>query len=110
MLKKILAICCLFLVCAINSTYADEMPPVKTVVSEPMPGSECTQLKGSTEVDPNTGVVPAPQRKCTVKPGTQAAVSALGEMIRYFSLIALFLGAMFIVYNGILYSMGGMDQ
>lgn len=47
--------------------------------------------------------------KCNLGTGFGSVMAMLGKMIKYFTFIASLAGVLFIVINGILYSMSGMD-
>ncbi|QFR39720.1 hypothetical protein A9Q91_05925 [Candidatus Gracilibacteria bacterium 28_42_T64] len=81
------------------SSYAEE--GIQVTVTERIPGAGCD--KGTT--DDNGNIL----YKCTVKPGFGSVVEMMGNMIKYFTFIAGLAGVLFIVINGIMYSMGGAD-
>lgn len=48
--------------------------------------------------------------ECLVQPGFWSVQSVIGAMIRYFSYLALLWAVLFIIINGITYSMAGLND
>ena len=72
---------------------------IKVTVTEKIPGVKC-------DPDPAWYVW---IYVCKVKPGFGTIVDMMGAIIKYFTFIAVLWGVLFIVYNGIMYSMGWME-
>lgn len=77
-----------------ESVYATNSITVE--VTEKVPGAGCTGPSGGPY-------------KCNLWTGFWSVMSMLWRMIKYFTYIAGLAGVLFIVINGILYSMSGMD-
>lgn len=92
-MKKII-----FTVCVILSLFffTTELNAVSVEVTEPIPGANCSGWGG--------------EYTCNVGTGVSTISNMMGEIIKYFTFIASLWAVLFIVINGILYSMSGMDQ
>ena len=115
---------------AVNSAYAHTIAgdkdktvtaedAIKVRVTEKIPGANCGRhIHGDSSVavtqDTVNRVDPEATGsytyECEVKKGFWQITLMLGNMIKYFTFIASLWGVLFIVINGILYSMGGIDS
>ncbi|MCH8518544.1 hypothetical protein LAT59_02175 [Candidatus Gracilibacteria bacterium] len=71
---------------------------VEVKVTERVPGANCGGADGD-------GVI-----TCHIPTGFGAVSGVFGEMIKYFTFIALLGAVLFIVINGIMYSMAGLND
>ncbi|MDD2908073.1 MAG: hypothetical protein PHH98_05555 [Candidatus Gracilibacteria bacterium] len=76
-------------------------------VTEKIPGVQCNEVKATSGT--SSGQTIPNLYDCEVKKGVTQIVEMLGNIIKYFTYIAALAGVLFIVYNGILYSMGGAE-
>jgi len=90
---------------AINNVSANDTEGIKITVTEKIPGAWCTP---KTYREWSTTDVAT--YECNVKKGFWQITLMLGNIIKYFTFIAGLWGVLFIVINGILYSMGGIDS
>ncbi|MDD3145196.1 MAG: hypothetical protein PHV23_03725 [Candidatus Gracilibacteria bacterium] len=93
----------------IDNSFAASGDSVKVRVTEKIPGVTCKEV-----TDKNGDIIKAEDGApalydCEVEKGATQIVKMLGNIIKYFTYIASLVGVLFIVYNGILYSMGGAD-
>mgnify|MGYP001954845691 CR=1 FL=1 len=110
-MKKILGFLALFLALTsfwliTNNAYANTTDPASTttdvnawkipvVVTEEIPGANCETVDGKTT--------------CYIEKGFKSIQTMLWNIIKYFTFLAGLWGVLFIVINGILYSMWGID-
>lgn len=80
---------------------------VTVTVTEKIPWVECAQV--SWDVDNKWNVIPIAY-KCKVEKWATQIIKMLWGIIKYFTYIATLTWVLFIVYNGILYSMWWADQ
>jgi len=78
----------------ISNTYAESW--ITVTVTEKIPGADCWDNKGTEE---------NPKYECTVKKWFWSVVSLMWGIIKYFTFLAWLWGVLFIIINGILYSM-----
>lgn len=76
-----------------------QVEAIEVQVIEPIPGANCG---GASNED---GVY-----TCDVQPGFGSIVAMAGEIIKYFTYITALACVLFIVVNGILYSMAGIND
>jgi len=81
------------------NTYAEG---IKVVVVEKIPWAGCTQTSGTSK--PNITY------DCTVEPWFNSMISLMWKLIKYFTYIAWLWAVLFIVINGIMYSMWWADS
>ncbi len=91
----LLSLCSFGVLTTTSYTYA-----VKVTVTEKVPGANCWSNIGSEKV---------PRYECNLWTGFWAIMSMIGKMIKYATFIAGLAWVLFIVVNGIMYSMSGMD-
>lgn len=84
-----------------NYTYADTKP-IKVTVTERIPWADCGE---NLSEDPEY-----PKYICKVEKWTAWVIWMLWNIIKWFTYLAWLVGVLFIVYNGIMYSMGWADQ
>ncbi|MDP2090919.1 MAG: hypothetical protein Q8K30_04980 [Candidatus Gracilibacteria bacterium] len=87
----------------IYNTYAEEESGIVIVVTEKVPGANCTPKDKDKD-----GVIL--NYKCNVAKGFGSVTIMLGNIIKYFTYLAALAGVLYIIINGIMYSMGGIDQ
>lgn len=75
---------------------AEGVSHVSIEVTEKVPGANCSEK--------STGIY-----ECNLGTGFGAVMNIIGNMIKYATFLAGLAGVLFIVVNGILYSMSGMD-
>lgn len=80
----------------INSSYAEW---ITVIVTENIPGAWCT----------NIGNTKNPKWECTVKKWFWSIVEMMWAIIKYFTFLAWLGWVLYLVINGIMYSMWGMD-
>jgi len=95
-----LSLCLVSFWFVVNSTYAAE--GIKVTTTAEIPWANCEEWKK----DSNGKVL---TYDCTVKKGFWQITLMLGQIIKYFTFLASLWGVLFIVINGILYSMGWID-
>ncbi|ATU05511.1 hypothetical protein BKN14_03610 [Candidatus Gracilibacteria bacterium HOT-871] len=102
--KILLIITLLFGIIFTNISNAEDSAPtnVTITVGTQVPGVPCTMKKD----DKTDGVVYV----CSVPKSSKGIVDMLGNIISYATFITGIAGVLFIVINGILYSMGGIDD
>ena len=90
---------------------------IKVRVTEKIPGANCGRhIHGRSDTTIDSSNVNSTEwsgsytYECEVKKGFWQITIMLGNMIKYFTFIASLWGVLFIVINGILYSMGGIDS
>jgi len=99
-MKKILSLIVLSL-CLVSfwfiasTTYAAE-ETISVEVTEEIPGANCTTTDWKTT--------------CEIEKWFGSITAMLGNIIKYFTFLAGLWGVLFIVINGILYSMGWIDS
>ena len=82
---------------------------VTVTVTEKIPGANCDD--GTTkEKTVNGKKINSTTYKCTIEPWFGTVVKVMGKMIQYFVFLASLWGVLFIVINGIMYSMWWADQ
>jgi hypothetical protein len=96
----------------INNTFANSWTTddkvTIVIVSEKVPWANCKGLdKTWNETTDNNKII---SWKCEVWQWASTIVWMLWDIIRYFTYLAWLVWVLFIVYNGILYSMGWADQ
>ncbi len=74
-------------------------------VTEYIPWAGCECKGGETDGECSSWIY-----ECTVKPWFETFMDLMGTLIRYFAYLASLWWVLFIVYNGIMYSMGGIDD
>ena len=84
----------------INTAYANTWSGITVVTTAEIPGAKCIEQTWDKKWT----------WECTVQKGFWQITLMLGNMIKYFTFIAGLWGVLFIVINGILYSMGGIDS
>ena len=86
-----------------NYTYADEnKKPIKVKVTEKMPWMKCNDT-------PVWWTKENPIYECEVESGFWSVQLMIAGIIKYFTFIAGIAGVLFLVINGVMYSMGWMD-
>ncbi len=94
----------------INYSFAASWDTVKVRVTEKVPWVTCDEVKNKKwEIIRDENWNPA-LYDCQVEKWATQIVKMLGNIIKYFTYIALLSWVLFIVYNGILYSMWWIDQ
>lgn len=90
-----------------NYTHADEnKKPIKVKVTEKMPWMDCPwDWKLVDENNPDWDKI----YECNVKSGFWSVQLMIAGIIKYFTFIAGIAGVLFLVINGVMYSMGWMD-
>lgn len=91
----LLTIFSLFWLNFLSNTHAADK--IKVTVTEKIPWAWCWEIKPDKTYD------------CEIEPWFWTVVSMMGSIIKYFTFIAALWGVLFIVYNGIMYSMGWME-
>lgn len=85
----------------LSDVSANETTAWTTVtVTEKIPGAWC---EAEDPDDPSTTYT------CTIKPWFGTVVNMMGWIIKYFTFLAGLFGVLFIIVNGIMYSMSGID-
>lgn len=97
-LKKMKKALLLFCFCIINFVCIGMSYAVTIEVTEPIPGAGC----GSANSD---GIV-----TCSIPNGFGGITSVIGEVIKYFTYITALGTVLFIVINGVMYSMAGINE
>jgi len=95
-----------------NPTYAtEENDTIMVEVTEPIPWLNCV---GKTDWENNTGDCSVGTDnciiKCPVKKWVASFTDILGTIIRYITFLVGLAGVLYIIINGILYSMGWVEQ
>ena len=87
-----------------ENTFAEDMT---VIVTEKIPWANCVEetLEENTDYPVKTW-----KYKCTIKPWFGSIMIMLWDIIKYFTYIAGLGWVLFIVINGMMYSMWGMDQ
>jgi hypothetical protein len=107
-MKKIILLS-IFIIASLwfNNTYAEPWADSKKInvqVTEKMPWmDDCKPDVKWWHTDEN------PLYNCTIEPGFGSVQKMLSGMIKYFTFIAGIAGVLFLVVNGIMYSMWWMD-
>lgn len=96
-ISLLLVLSCIFWNIFLSQTYAAQ-GSITVEVMEKVPGANCS--------GPNSDGV----YSCQVGKGFSPIQKMIGEIVKYFTFIALIGAVLFIVINGILYSMAGIDQ
>lgn len=108
-MKKLLILISIFL-SSITFTYADDegtsttsKEGVVVTVTEKIPWANCEgqDTNGDDVID---------SYDCVIERKFGSVVGMIGSIIRYFTFIAGLAGVLYIVINGIMYSMWGIDQ
>lgn len=86
------------------SVNAGEEKPLTVTVTEKIPWAKCDCVKKVWETCPESIY------KCEVKKWFWGVMDMMGSFIKYFTFLAALWGVLFIVYNGIMYSMSWIDQ
>jgi len=104
-MKKILILISIILIFWLNFTwitYAEDCAEVdgwiKVTVTEKIPWACCWVWTNTWTYD------------CTIEPGFWTVTKMMWSLIKYFTFIASLGGVLFIVFNGIMYSMGWIEQ
>lgn len=97
----------------VNNVYAEWTIDVK--VTEKIPGAECTASgwwynADGTKKTSGTADDTVTEYTCKIKKGFRQITDMLWNIIKYFTFLAGLWGVLFIVINGILYSMGWIDS
>ena len=121
-MKKILSLLTLSLILisfwlVVQQSHADDTPPttsadswaITVVTTAEIPGANCEWPNYREDSDGNK-IKNTATWNCKVEKGFGQITLMLGNMIKYFTFIAGLWGVLFIVINGILYSMGGIDS
>lgn len=91
-----------------TQTYAqDDTSTVQVILSEKVPGIECDEWK-PRDLGNNNGT--QTYYTCDIPKWTSSLTQMFGKIIKYFTFIAWLWGVLFIVINGIMYSMWGIDD
>jgi len=85
-----------------ENTSTDKAEGITVTVTEKIPGAKCKPEKTDSSYTWTYD--------CTVEPGFWTVTNIMGSLIKYFTFIALLWWVLFIVYNGIMYSMGWVEQ
>lgn len=103
-MKKILLLLLIILISGLCFTWISyaELWDIKVTVTEKIPGAWC-EPKDADSSYTWTYI-------CTIKSWFWTVTSMMWAMIKYFSFIAWLVWVLFIVYNGIMYSMGWIEQ
>jgi len=80
---------------------------ISVIVTESIPGADC--WKPTIKPDKKWKEI-SRTYKCTVKKWFSSVVSMMWAMIKYFTFLAWLGWVLYLVINGIMYSMWGMDQ
>lgn len=80
---------------SLNITYAET---ITVTTTEKVPWANCIENKEKNGYT------------CTMESGTDWVLKLLSGMIKYMTYIVWIIGVLFIVYNGILYTMSWMDE
>lgn len=94
-MKKLIIAACI----AIAFMWIMDITPlhaIKVEVTEKVPGASCSGSNG--------------KYTCNVWTGFSAVTQTLGGIIKYFTYIAALGAVLFLVINGVLYSMAGIDE
>lgn len=89
----------------ITTIYAEDTTKTWSVTvktTEKIPWANCTEI--------TTGWTWVIKYECKIQKGTWWVLSMLAAMLKYLTYLASIIWVLFIVYNGILYSMWGMDE
>jgi hypothetical protein len=100
----VLSILSLFWANFIWNTYAEEESTdsgIKVKVTEKIPGANCTEISVDGKIT---------WYECNVAKGFSSVTTMMWNIIKYFTYIAALSWVLFIVINGILYSMWGIEQ
>lgn len=103
-MKKIILSCLLFFGISLFSTGVvsaewKTTTSKQVIVTTKIPWLECTQVKWKSD-----------RYSCTVESWFQSVVIMAGWIIKYFTFLAGLGAVLFIIVNGIMYSMGWIDQ
>ena len=88
---------------------ADGTSHVMVEVTEKIPGANCEATYQNVPEGQSWPPAPTWLYECNLGTGFGAVMNIIGEMIKYATFLAGLAGVLFIVVNGILYSMSGMD-
>ena len=101
-IQKILAWLCMwiFLFSTTAQTFANTGSGIEIKVSQKVPWANCSD---KSEGDP-------PVYTCTIQPWFSSIMVMLGNFIKYFTAITALAGVLFLVINGIMLSMWGLDS
>ena len=92
-----------------NYTHADEdKKSIKVKVTEKMPWMDCPGWNISKDKNWNIDEK-NPIYECNVESGFWSVQKMIAGIIKYFTFIAGIAGVLFLVINGVMYSMGWMD-
>ena len=112
---KKLAIKILLLISLLNLSIIYSVVPshaewgVTVTVTEKIPGAGCDE--GTTKTKKLNGKdIVTTTYKCTIEPWFGTVIKVMWQMIKYFVFLASLWGVLFIVINGIMYSMWWADQ
>ena len=114
-MKKIILLSILIIsILGITNTYAegDEAKPIKVQVTEKMPWmTECyVTWKSETDTKAVADTSKWETYTCKVEPGFWSVQTMLGGIVKYFTFIAGIAGVLFLVINGIMYSMWDKEE
>jgi len=100
----------------ISDTYAawdtdKESNTVNVIVSEQIPGAWCKKINKSWNYAPNYEPKPweTQMYKCEIQKGFSSVTKMMWNIIKYFTFIASLWAVLFIILNGIMYSMWGAE-
>jgi len=88
-----------------SEVVSDEAANITIFVTEKIPWANCECMDKVDDKCPTN-----PKYKCTIKPWFKTILDALGEFVKYFTFIASLVWVLFIVFNGIMYSMWWIEQ
>lgn len=106
MKKILLLLCFLFSLFTFSYVQAEENGTVKVKTSEKIPGLDCTVWEKRDLWDGNGT---QQYYECRVQKGAGNITGMLWAIIKYFTFLAGIGAVLFIVVNGIMYSMGGIE-
>jgi hypothetical protein len=84
-----------------------ESNTIKVAVTEEIPWANCQNIS-EWKKDESWNLLP-PKYECEIEQGFGTIIKMLGQIIKYFTYIASLGGVLFIVINGIMYSMWWAD-
>lgn len=93
---------------AADSEYRDNWGELIAVITtEKIPGTNCEKLNAAWEVDPDYEAKDGETQmyQCYAEKGFKTVMIMMWSIIKYFTYIAALWGVLFIIINGILYSM-----
>ena len=90
----------------LNIVNAESWNTIIVNVTEKIPGANCVPAEDVWPVQENYVWT----YNCTVEPWFGTVTAMMWAMVKYFTFIAWLLWVLFIVFNGIMYSMGWIEQ